>query len=152
MRQKIVKIHATAAIAALCMITTFFASTLVSEIFGSYLIISTVKTMILYAFWFVIPLMAIAGITGNKLASNAKGGIIGKKKKRMPFIAANGVLVLMPAAVYLESLASAGRFDTTFYIVQAIELVAGFANITLMSLNLMDGLSVSRKQKEKLQV
>ncbi|WP_236701278.1 hypothetical protein [Thalassomonas viridans] len=91
--------------------------------------------------------MAITGITGFKLAPNAKAGVIGEKKKRMPFIALNGILVLIPSAFYLKSLALSGSFGTSFYVVQAIELMAGFINISLMSLNFRDGLSIKKKMK-----
>ena len=60
-------------------------------------------------------------------------------------IAANGVVVLIPAALYLASKAQAGQFDTSFYIVQVIELIAGAVNITLLGLNMRDGLRLSGK-------
>ncbi|MGO9773237.1 MAG: hypothetical protein ACLPSW_27565, partial [Roseiarcus sp.] len=60
--------------------------------------------------------------------------------KRMPFIAANGVLILIPSALFLASKASAGVFDTSFYAVQALELIAGATNLTLLGLNMRDGL------------
>ena len=57
----------------------------------------------------------------------------------MPFIAANGVLILIPSALFLASKARAVEFDTAFYAVQALELAAGAANITLLGLNMRDG-------------
>ena len=57
----------------------------------------------------------------------------------MPFIAANGLLVLVPCAIALNRWAAAGTFDTTFYVVQAIELIAGATNFALMGLNVRDG-------------
>ena len=63
--------------------------------------------------------------------------------KRMPFIAANGLLILVPAAIFLDQWASAGAFDTKFYLVQAVELLAGAVNLTLMGLNMRDGLRLS---------
>ncbi|MFV0292431.1 MAG: hypothetical protein ACK5II_04110 [Paracoccus sp. (in: a-proteobacteria)] len=68
-----------------------------------------------------------------------------RKKKRMPIIAANGILVLIPSALYLSGKASAGTFDTGFYIVQSLELVAGAANIILLALNMRDGLRKLRR-------
>jgi len=61
----------------------------------------------------------------------------------MPFIAANGLLVLVPCAIFLNRLASAGTFDATFYFVQALELLAGATNLTLMGMNLRDGLRLA---------
>ncbi|HXX85674.1 MAG TPA: hypothetical protein VEN29_17060, partial [Casimicrobiaceae bacterium] len=43
---------------------------------------------------------------------------------------------------FLASKARAGEFDTAFYLVQALELAAGATNITLLSLNLRDGLKL----------
>lgn len=60
----------------------------------------------------------------------------------MPFIAANGILVLIPTATFLASEASAAEFDAGFYAVQALELVAGATNITLLGSNMRDGLKM----------
>ncbi len=60
----------------------------------------------------------------------------------MPLIAANGVLVLIPSALFLASKARAAEFDAGFYAVQALELVAGATNITLLGLNMRDGLKM----------
>jgi hypothetical protein len=61
----------------------------------------------------------------------------------MPFIAANGLLVLLPCAILLDRRAGAGGFDAVFYAVQGIELLAGAANLALMTLNVRDGLRLS---------
>lgn len=49
----------------------------------------------------------------------------------------------MPCAIVLNRWAAAGSFDTAFYTVQAIELVAGAANLALMGLNAGDGLRMA---------
>ncbi len=41
-------------------------------------------------------------------------------------------LVLLPCAFYLNTLAGRGQFDGMFYGVQALELLAGAVNLTLM--------------------
>ena len=63
----------------------------------------------------------------------------------MPFIGANGLLILLPAAIVLDQLASAGSFDSSFYLLQALELVAGATNLTLMFLNIRDGRRIKGK-------
>ena len=68
---------------------------------------------------------------------------IASKKHRMPFIAGNGLLILIPAALYLARLASRGEFGTLFYAVQAVELADGAINLALMSLNIRDGLRLT---------
>ena len=67
----------------------------------------------------------------------------------MPFIAGNGLLILIPAALFLASKARAGEFDTWFYVVQALELLAGATNITLLGLNMRDGLKLTGRLARK---
>jgi hypothetical protein len=55
------------------------------------------------------------------------------------------LLVLLPAAIFLDQWASAGSFDTSFYIVQGLELIAGATNLTLMGMNIRDGRRISGK-------
>jgi hypothetical protein len=148
MKSTLVKVHAAAASLALLIIVSFFSSSLLSELLGSQQQVATVKNAIFYAVWFLIPFMAITGITGAKLAGKVKGGLIGKKMKRMPIIALNGLLILLPAAVYLRSLAMAEDFSTVFYVVQGVELLAGAINITLLSMNFRDGIKVSKAKNK----
>ena len=68
----------------------------------------------------------------------------------MPFIATNGLLVLVPCAIVLNRWAAAGSFDTTFYVVQAIELMAGATNLTLMGLNARDGMRMVGRLPQRL--
>jgi hypothetical protein len=69
-------------------------------------------------------------------------GLVGAKIKRMPLIAANGILILIPSALFLAAKARAAEFDTAFYAVQALELTAGAANLVLLGLNIRDGLKM----------
>lgn len=147
MKKAIRYLHRTAGVAAFLMILTFFTSTLVMEIWGDTAAILAVKSAIATGVWMLIPLMITAGATGFKMAPNARKGPLGNKKKRMPFIALNGLLVLLPAALYLDYLAGAGRFDTQFYLIQGAELIAGLINLALMGLNIRDGLRLNRASR-----
>ena len=60
----------------------------------------------------------------------------------------NGLLVLVPAAIYLSAKANEGSFDTSFYVVQVVELVAGATNLTLMGLNIRDGRAMTVRREE----
>ncbi|MGO7133508.1 hypothetical protein AB9E06_21895 [Rhizobium leguminosarum] len=62
----------------------------------------------------------------------------------MPLIASNGILILIPALLFFAPKARAGEFDTTFYIVQAIELIAGATNIVLLGLQMRDGMKLTK--------
>ena len=143
-------IHPVAAVIATLCIATFFTSTILVELFGSHESISIVKNLIVMPGLFIlVPAIAVTGGTGFALSKNRKGRLVESKKKRMPFIGANGLLVLLPAAIFLDQWAMSGTFDTRFYIVQCLELIAGATNLTLMSLNIRDGLRMTGKRHSK---
>ena len=136
--------HRIAGILALLCIATFFLSTILVELFGSHAAVAQLKSLIVTpGLWILIPAVAAAGGSGMFLSKSRKGRLVDAKKKRMPFIAANGLLVLVPCAIVLDRWAAVGSFDTSFYLVQAIELVAGTANLALMGLNVRDGLRMT---------
>lgn len=137
------RIHALAGGIGFLTILTFWTSTVFSELFASYETIATIKQLILYGMIVLIPAMAIAGGSGMSLAKARTDAPAMAKKKRMPLIAANGLLVLLPSAIYLASKAADGAFDSWFFTVQALELVAGAANLTMMGLNIRDGLTMT---------
>ena len=135
----IAKVHKIAGAIATLTIATFWLSTAAAELALGTGAVITVKTLIPYGFLILIPAMATAGGTGFKLAKGRTAGLIGAKRKRMPILAANGVLVLIPSALYLAAKAHAGAFDTSFYAVQGLELLAGATNLFLLGLNIRDG-------------
>ena len=142
--------HLLAAIVATLCIATFFVSSVIVEMFGSPDAIATVKRLIVSPGLFIlIPAIAITGASGFSLARVRKGRLVESKKKRMPIIALNGLLILLPAALFLDHLASAGIFDITFYAVQGLELMAGAINLFLMGLNMRDGLKMTGKLRPR---
>ena len=139
------KIHAFAGALALLTICIFWGATAITELFGDASAIAAVKNGILAGMLVLVLSMAIAGASGFSLGKGWRSPAVARKKLRMKIIAANGVLVLVPSAVFLAGKAGAGEFDMTFAAVQAIELIAGAVNITLLSLNMRDGLALRRK-------
>ncbi len=136
--------HLVAGILAPLCIATFFLSTILVELFGSPAAVAQLKSLIVTpGLWILIPALAAAGGSGMFLSRSRSGRMVDAKKKRLPFIAANGLLVLVPCAIFLNRWAAEGSFDTTFYVVQAIELIAGAINLTLLGLNVRDGLKLS---------
>lgn len=135
-------IHPIAGTVALLTIALFWTSTVLTELFATQAVIIAVKTAIPWGFLVLVPALAAAGGSGFALAGKRRTGLIAAKIKRMPLIAANGILVLIPSALFLASKASALEFDTSFYIVQTIELVAGATNMTMLGLNMRDGLKM----------
>jgi hypothetical protein len=136
--------HRVAGLLAPACIAVFFMATVLTEVFGSPAAVAQLKSWIVSpGLWILVPAIAAAGGSGMFLSRTRRGRLVDAKKKRMPFIAANGLLVLVPCAIVLERWAGAGHFGAAFYAVQALELVAGATNLTLMGLNVRDGLRVA---------
>jgi hypothetical protein len=145
-------VHFVAAILATITIARLFASTALVEAFGTHGAVARLKSLVVMPGLFIlVPAIAATGGTGfalsrgwqARLVRGWQGRLVGRKKRRMPLIAANGLLVLMPAAILLDRWASAGAFDARFYVVQAVEHLAGATNLVLMGLNVRDGLVLS---------
>lgn len=145
----LIALHRIAALAAALTIVTFWLSTIIAEAFLPVEAVIRVKTLIPWGFVILIPALALAGATGVKLARGRTAGVLGQKRRRMPIMAANGIVVLIPSALFLAVRAQAGTFDDAFYMVQSLELVAGAVNLTLIGLNIRDGrrLTAGRRRR-----
>ncbi len=99
--------------------------------------------MILRGMFILIPAMMIVGASGMAMGAKRTDALAVGKKRRMPIIALNGLLILLPSAIFLASKAQAGAFDAIFYSVQGIELLAGAVNLSLMGVNIRDGLRMT---------
>ena len=146
------RVHLAAALLATATIFAFWSATIMAEAFGTTAAVIAVKQSILWGMLVLVPAIATTGATGFWMGRKWRNPLVAAKRRRMPFIAANGVLVLVPSALFLADRADAGSLDAWFYLVQAIELAAGSVNLTLMGLNLRDGLRLrarpaSGKQK-----
>src|SRR5438132_1425097 len=96
-------IHPLAGLLALLTITIFWFSSTISELFLSETAVVAVKTAIPWGLLLLIPALAATGGSGFFLSRGQREGPVGAKLKRMPFIAANGLLILAPAALFLAS-------------------------------------------------
>ncbi|WBU61334.1 hypothetical protein [Paracoccus albus] len=143
-------IHPIAAAVALLTTLTFWLSTFLSELSGDLDLITGVKTLIPWGLLILLPAMAAVGASGFRMGQKRRGPVVEAKRKRMPIIAANGILILIPSALYLSAKAQAAQFDAAFVAVQTIELIAGAINITLLSLSMRDGLRLTGKLRRKL--
>jgi hypothetical protein len=146
-------VHRTAAVAALGLIGLFFSATIVTESLAGPGQVAWVKQLIVTpGLWLLIPSLAAAGISGNLLARGRSVPTILAKRRRTALAAGNGLLVLVPCALVLARWATMGAMDGAFYLVQGIELLAGAANLTLLGLNLRDGLRLTRSRAPALAV
>ena len=142
----VTRIHILASSIGMLVILSFWSSTLLVELLGSIEQVVLVKRAIPWGLFVLVPAMAIAGISGSKLARGRQVGLFAVKLRRMKIVAANGLLILVPAALFLASKATAGDLDGAFYVVQGLELLAGATNLTLMSFNVRDGRKLSGKK------
>ena len=139
------KLHPIAGIIAFLTILTFWISTVVVELGADESRIAAVKLAILWGLALLIPSIAFAGASGFKLGGKSPHPTVAGKRRRMPFIALNGLAVLVPCAIFLQQRAGAGVFDRTFTVVQAVELIAGAINLVLLGLNIRDGFRLTRR-------
>lgn len=140
-------LHRFAGAVALAILLVFQASTIVAETSLSHASVILVKDMIVLGLIPRILCMATAGITGNLIARKPLAGLPRTKANRMKIVAVNGLVILIPAALWLDRAANANAFGTSFYAVQAVEIVAGLLNATLLVLNMRDGLTMTRKKR-----
>lgn len=139
-------VHVAAAVTAFLTIFLFWTSTAASELSGDPAAIAAVKRAILWGLLLLVPSMAVVGGSGFRLGRGRRDPLTARKRLRMPFIALNGLLILVPAAFFLEARAAVGVFDTAFIAVQALELIAGATNLTLIGLNMRDGLRLAARR------
>jgi hypothetical protein len=140
-------VHGAAGLLALLTILVFWGATVAVEVSGGPAAVAAVKSRIAWALLLLIPLLAVAGATGMTISGARPRPAAARKLRRMRFVAANGLLVLVPSALFLAWKAGAGQLDAAFVAVQAAELAAGAANIVLLTLNLRDGLRMHRRSR-----
>lgn len=140
------RLHGFFGTVALLCIVTFWVATVITELFLDPASVTLAKNAILAGMWVLIPTMAATGGSGFLLAGSRSGRLVDLKSRRMKAVAANGLLVLLPSAWVLASWANAGQFDGAFYTLQALELVAGAVNVTLLVLNMRDGLRLAGRR------
>lgn len=125
---------------ALLFIAIFWTSTIIAELFLSTTAVTQIKQGITYALLGFVPVMIATGASGFAMGGKSVHSLIVAKRRRMPFVGGIGLLILVPAAIFLSLRAQAGLFDGIFYSIQALELVAGAVNLVLIGLNFRDGL------------
>src|SRR5262245_14954742 len=94
-------IHPIAGVLAFLTIATFWLSTVLIELLGSRAAVVALKTTIPWGFLLLGPAVALTAASGAALAKGQQRGLVGAKAKRMPIITANGLLVILPSALFL---------------------------------------------------
>lgn len=142
-------IHKIAAILALVLITSFLTSTIIADLLATPQQIAHVKNTILMFIPGLILAMMVTGISAKKLYPGAMKGALKIKETRMKIAAINGVIVLLPAAIVLARWSALGQFDGLYWAVQILEIIAGMTNLTMIGLNIRDGIRLGSKAKKR---
>lgn len=133
------RVHPVAGFLACAVILVFWTGTVAVELFGDESAVVAVKQAIPWGLLVLVPALACTGATGLRLGGRSRNPLVRAKKRRMPVIAAIGLLVLVPCALYLAALAGSRSFGAAFSVVQAVELLAGAVNLTLLGRSIRDG-------------
>lgn len=115
---------------AFVLILGFMFSSLTSEFLGDYILIANVKKSIFFTLPLLIICMIITGISSRKLALLYPN--VPYKRlvvRRVEYIGLNGVIFLAPLATVLNYLAQNNKLNSSFYLLQAIEIFFGLMNI-----------------------
>lgn len=134
-------LHGATGTLALLIVASFWLSTLTAELFlGEEAVILVKRAIALYG---LIPLaltMAITRLSGIRLGKRQPSDLVYEKSRRMAKIGRNGLLVMVPCALFLYGKAAAREFDLFFYGVQGIELLIGGVQLALLGKNFQAGL------------
>lgn len=136
-------LHRFAGATAFATVAFFMIRTALAEWSGDLAGIAAAKATIVLLLPLLIVAAIAAGASGRRLAADRSVGLPATKLRRMKLIGANGLLVLVPAALFLDHKAGLAEIDLAFAVVQAIEFVAGGANIALFALQTRDGLRLA---------
>lgn len=133
-------VHRVAGVVGLATIGAFWLATIGTELRGVSAEIIWLKRHIPWGLGWLVPALLTLAATGARLGRGRGGRRVEAKRRRMPWIGANGLLLLVPAALFLAAKARAGELDAVFVAVQVVELVAGAVNLVLLGSSFRDGL------------
>lgn len=141
------RLHILAGVTGFIIILGFWSLTVLSHLVGGEAAVVAVKRAIPWGLPVLIPALMLTGISGMRMGRHATIPQIAAKRRRMPVIALNGLLVLVPSALYLAHAVETRPDGTGFVAIQMVELAAGALNIMLMGLNIRDGRVAARMRR-----
>jgi hypothetical protein len=142
------KIHVAAALVATLTILAFLLLAIGAELVPQHL--AAFRRGIAWGLLLLVPALMATGLTGHLLARRHRGRLVADKVQRMQIVAANGLLVLVPSALFLAFRAGNGQVEGMFRVIQLVEIAAGATNFCLLLHNLRDGMRLSGRWSRNL--
>lgn len=142
-------VHRLSALLALFLLSSFWLTTLVSELFLDVGAVVATKRGIVLALTLLVPCLAALNFTGEHMTRRLTGPLVARKRRVLRFMGANAALVLVPSALTLFWLSRDGSLESAFYAVQALELIAGATNLTLLGINIHAGLKLAGRLRRR---
>ena len=139
----LVRIHLAASLASVVVVTTFLATSAITELAGSNGPVRALRHAIVYGLPLLVVCLATAGLTGNRLSGHSRSPIVRRKRRRLQVAAAIGLAILVPCALILSHLANSATTGSTFRALELSELAFGALNLYLIGRNFADGLRLS---------
>ncbi len=135
-------LHAVAGVVGFLLALTFVTSTVVSLSIQNMQAVAIVKTAIFGGMFALILALLGAGASGVSLLGKRTDSLALTKQRRGPIAFMTSFFVLLPSATFLWWRASGSPLDTLFYVVQAVELAGSSVVLTMIGLNIRDGLAL----------
>jgi hypothetical protein len=142
-------VHRLSAVCALAILSSFWTATLVSELLLDVQAVVATKRSIALGLVLLMPCMAALNFSGARITGARNGPLIARKRRILRIMGANAALVLVPCALCLFWLSRDGSLGVAFYAVQAIELLAGAVNVTLLLVNVRAGLQLAGRLRPR---
>lgn len=136
-------LHASAGVCALIMLLAYFVGTTITVLLYTPQDMILVEQTILQSMWVYIPLILIAGAIGLLLGNKRKGLIVEAKKRRMFLVVVFSLFGLLPNCYLLANNLLKDEQVIVLFVLQAIEFAVEIISITLLILNLRDGIRLT---------
>src|SRR5215469_14021068 len=105
-RPSLTRIHLTAAIAAVALITIFLAASAAAELAGSAPAVRLLRHAVLAGLIPLVASLVLTALTGRRLAGGRRSTALRRKQRRLQAAATVGLLILIPCALILNQLAA----------------------------------------------
>jgi small-conductance mechanosensitive channel len=141
-------LHATFGILSFGFILISMMVSLIVEIWYSHEEIAVIKESVFDVSPYFLGLIVSTAFLGWQLGKTRNSEILKVKKKRMLWIFAATVLILLPIAYLLNGYAMQEQYDLLYFVLQSIEYVVDVIVLILMGLNIRDGGRLIRESQE----